>query len=594
MCVHSFVRDLMLALDLMIHFGDCDALHGLQFLIIATAIYSKSSAENTEHLSTSVSNLLYTGDGEYSDQVNSNLVSITPHKCCHRVGTLKKPNHNSEFSSDISEYIVELKAPLGLALAPDLRGQIYVAQVEHESPAEEHNIMMGDVLKQCTCAFNADETCSYDDLRKVQWAINKHKDAVRLVLKRQQLIGCGRWFRSGLTGCVSTASSWLLTPVHFPSKHLGEWTNKREGKSFVLSFHRAILDDLSSRDQRRSKITAELKSRLLDALQLPTLVLPAYSLVNQTGAGSNEEEQELCCADLLDEASGFEQTRVEEQLNAKKASLIPILPWLQVTTARLTHADILELASQCALQRLLELTLYPCKNGVTLAGMSCGLQTPVLGTITAAATLHRLVLRRRVILQDRVKNCNVLLHCEEGMSSAVATLLAAYYHWYGMLQMDESISLAELALFAPVCKSLLLEMSNFLHSTAQEREESVTVSWPYGGTHVQIAGELVGGWDKRATLQKSPSEFSPCFDIPTGVHYLRLKNLLPGIYHYKFIVDNRWAIDRLSPRDSDHSGNLNNVLYIEEMEESEVQASRLDLYRLSAALVSLRIKGAKS
>lgn len=41
-----------------------------------------------------------------------------------RVGTIQRPQHSSEFSSDISEYIVELKAPLGLALAPDLRGQV--------------------------------------------------------------------------------------------------------------------------------------------------------------------------------------------------------------------------------------------------------------------------------------------------------------------------------------------------------------------------------------------------------------------------------------------------------------------------------------
>lgn len=274
--------------------------------------------------------------------------------------------------------------------------------------------------------------------------------------------------------------------------------------------------------------------------------------------------------------------------------MIPILPWLQVTSARLTHADILELASQCALQRLLELTLHPCKNGVTLTGMPCGIQTPVLGTITAAATLHRLVLRRQVILQNQIKNCNILLHCEEGMNSSVATLLAAYYHWYGMLQMEESISLAEMALFAPVCQSLLLEMSNFLYSTAQERLESFTVLWPYGGGQVQIAGELVGGWDKRATLQQAPAEFSPCFDIPAGVHYLRLKSLSPGLYHYKFIVDNRWAIDRLSPRDSDLSGNLNNVLYIQDRKQKKEPISRLDLYRLSAALVAFRIKGSKS
>lgn len=69
--------------------------------------------------------------------------------------------------------------------------------MEHESLAEQQNIMVkihwsngpkksafkiGDILKQCTCALNAEETCSYDDLRKIQWAINKHKQAVNQTL----------------------------------------------------------------------------------------------------------------------------------------------------------------------------------------------------------------------------------------------------------------------------------------------------------------------------------------------------------------------------------------------------------------------------
>lgn len=87
--------------------------------------------------------------------------------------------------------------------------------------------------------------------------------------------------------------------------------------------------------------------------------------------------------------------------------------------------------------------------------------------------------------------------------------------------------------------------------------------WSYGGNHVQVAGELVGGWDQRATMQPTPDSFSPCFNVPSDAHYLRVKGLPPGTYHYKFIVDNRWAMDTRAPTDVDRSGNWNNVLIVE-------------------------------
>ena len=62
----------------------------------------------------------------------------------------------------------------------------------------------------------------------------------------------------------------------------------------------------------------DLRSRLLDALQLPTLVLPKYSLVHPSSVDG--EAVDGCYVDMLnDEAlSSFEQSRVEEQLNSKK------------------------------------------------------------------------------------------------------------------------------------------------------------------------------------------------------------------------------------------------------------------------------------
>lgn len=35
---------------------------------------------------------------------------------------------------------------------------------------------------------------------------------------------------------------------------------------------------------------------------------------------------------------------------------------------------------------------------------------------------------------------------------------------------------------------------------------------------------------------------------PSGHFYLELKGLAPGRYHYKYIIDNTWAVDGLAPK----------------------------------------------
>ena len=123
-----------------------------------------------------------------------------------------------------------------------------------------------------------------------------------------------------------------------------------------------------------------------------------------------------------------------------------------MTTGRLAQPDILELASQCALQCLLELRLHLCDNGVALAGVPCQKNDPILGLTISAATLHRLVIRRKAMMRQDIHSCNVLLHCEEEMTAAVGTLLAAYYYWFGMIDIDEAITLAEMALSTTISK----------------------------------------------------------------------------------------------------------------------------------------------
>jgi hypothetical protein len=40
---------------------------------------------------------------------------------------------------------------------------------------------------------------------------------------------------------------------------------------------------------------------------------------------------------------------------------------------------------------------------------------------------------------------------------------------------------------------------------------------------------------------------------------VELQGLRPGRYHYKFIIDNTWAVDPFAAKDLDGSGNWNNV-----------------------------------
>ena len=105
---------------------------------------------------------------------------------------------------------------------------------------------VGDIFKQCTCALQSDKVCAYSDLRKIQWAINKNNEQLRLVLKRQQTMGHMRWHRYGTCGCASHSSSWLLSPLHFPSISGTEWCNRREGKVIVAAFHKAIIEEVKS------------------------------------------------------------------------------------------------------------------------------------------------------------------------------------------------------------------------------------------------------------------------------------------------------------------------------------------------------------
>ena len=69
-----------------------------------------------------------------------------------------------------------------------------------------------------------------------------------------------------------------------------------------------------------------------------------------------------------------------------------MLPWLLVTSCRLSSEDFVEVASQYTLQFLLELRLQACQDAVSVVGC-CAVNSKIEAFIAAVAALHRLMHR---------------------------------------------------------------------------------------------------------------------------------------------------------------------------------------------------------
>lgn len=72
-----------------------------------------------------------------------------------------------------------------------------------------------------------------------------------------------------------------------------------------------------------------------------------------------------------------------------------------------------------------------------------------------------------------------------------------------------------------------------------------------GGNDVEVEGSF-DNWSTRTRLQK------------TGNSFTIIKLLPPGVYQYKFIVDNEWQYDPSQPAIYDDSNNVNNVIEVQE------------------------------
>jgi 5'-AMP-activated protein kinase regulatory beta subunit len=121
---------------------------------------------------------------------------------------------------------------------------------------------------------------------------------------------------------------------------------------------------------------------------------------------------------------------------------------------------------------------------------------------------------------------------------------------------------------SPITYSPQLPMEPFAHATnfsfAHNHEDSVSTThhfnaktvptvfvWSHGGQSVQLEGSF-DNWTSRHVMQKSGKDFS------------LVKLLPPGVYQYKFIVDNQWRHDPNLSCMYDDQGNINNVLEVQE------------------------------
>ncbi|CAL5393645.1 unnamed protein product [Camellia sinensis] len=77
------------------------------------------------------------------------------------------------------------------------------------------------------------------------------------------------------------------------------------------------------------------------------------------------------------------------------------------------------------------------------------------------------------------------------------------------------------------------------------------ITWSYGAKQVAIVGSW-DNWKTREFLQKS------------GKGFTIMKVLPSGVYHYRFIVDGQWRYSHDLPQECDDSGNIFNVLDLQD------------------------------
>eukprot|EP00775_Hariotina_reticulata_P003402 gene3402-3675_t len=136
---------------------------------------------------------------------------------------------------------------------------------------------------------------------------------------------------------------------------------------------------------------------------------------------------------------------------------------------------------------------------------------------------------------------------------------------------------------------LLQEVHRLLVVRAKERFTRVMLTWRYGGLSAEVSGELLGGWTQRVAMRKCMKQ-EGCLGASKGHFYLELKGLHPGRYHYKYIIDNTWAVDPSAPMSLDSQGNWNNMLEVKQPPTIETPEQMEHFATLQAACEAFETK----
>lgn len=245
-----------------------------------------------------------------------------------------------------------------------------------------------------------------------------------------------------------------------------------------------------------------------------------------------------------------------------------VLPWgLFAAPGHLDKSSVEHIASELALSRLQIIDLprtmlYSACSGLEgpwkLADEVAWVGSRLLPSpaVSAAASLHRLAHRcggATSILPQHGGTAAVLMYRPQDVQTA-AEVLAIYFHLYCGVDARNALSAAGAALHCASPPPAALESAvQEMAACGKGWLERVVLEWSYTGGSVELAGEVVGGWDRTAPLS---------FNVARRKWRLQLWGLPPGAYAFKFIVDGQWCIDMAGPSQMDTFGNINNVCLV--------------------------------
>ncbi|BDA48731.1 probable 5'-AMP-activated protein kinase subunit beta-2 at C-terminar half [Coccomyxa sp. Obi] len=515
-----------------------------------------------------------------------------------------------------TQYTVDFhKAPftgLGLTFAPDPEtGEFTVNDIIEDSPAAFSQIRVGDRLRMVSSAFDGGAAAPESHLS----APSRQNERVRFLFERPSVWELRRRvLTEPRMGARVGAATTLLpdTPAAGQSQ---------AGRSLYIEFTRPgqVREERKAiRPKNHSEQVLLLRSLIDEASELPPIPLsPAYQRrwtlefegqslkthrrlpedsrwslkSSQTAAQTSSNIVPLPAffhGHMSLQSAMQSGAALQRQLQSTQAFCV--LPWLVMAPGQLGTKDFETVASACGLTRLLDLDLDSSCLEADAAlsgalGASAAAAAEPMALTRSAAALQRLVVRRGGAGMDcsTVELCCILVHtAQNAPETRLSTLLTAWLHWYGRMDMEQAVEEAEKALGCAPDASTIAAASKLLLDRSVERRQRVRLSWPYGGYSVEVAGDVVGGWHVRAPLRQCPT--SACSSI-------ELRGLEPGAHRYKFIVDGMWVVDMALPAECDSEGNTNNVVHVPDCSAASLSpAESLSHVRLEAARLALNTK----